>query len=133
MSNADQTKSIEPVDVDGHTIFVGADRFSNPAPHFFYLVTLQFQERPGVTGFGTRSGLIIPREGSQTAEWTLALLGHLYKSLPTWWEGRETPAGFPVYVHIVPNETYREGPGVDLGNPGEIDLSDFDKGVSINL
>lgn len=130
MSSTDNTQPIQPVEVDGHMILVGANRLNgpNPLPSYYFVITLQFQDRPGVVGYGTRTGLVIPREGAQTGEWTEALLAHLYKSLPTWWEGRDTPAGFPVSMHVTKNETYHEGPDA-------VDLSDFegDDDTTINL
>lgn len=109
------SNNVECVTRDGHDIFVGANRFTgkDALPGYYFVVTLQFQEQPGVIGYAVRAGMILPKEGSQTGEWTEALLGHLYTTLPTWWEGRPAnarPSGFPVMIHIAPSETYREEP-----------------------
>jgi hypothetical protein len=99
----------------GHDIFPGANKMlgSNPLPCYFYAVTLQYQQRPGVVGYSFSTGLIVPKEGSQTGEWTLALLNFLGESLPTYNPnaGRNGPAaGTPIMINTWLNETYRENP-----------------------
>lgn len=116
MSNDD--KVVERVSRKGFDFFPGATKWNGKRemPMYFYMVTLQWSPQPGVVGYGTRLGIMIPRDGSQTGEWYTELLTFLYESLPTYRPNAlpgDPPPGFPLSIVVEELKTYRE-PSEDI-------------------